>query len=74
MTTSSDHQRAPGTGTSPLRDLGTVKDAAEYAKVDPATIRRWIRAGKHTRYYASSRVVRLDLAEVDALFQPAGKA
>jgi excisionase family DNA binding protein len=48
----------------------TVKDAAEAAHVDPNTIRRWMTAGKLTKYKIEGRVL-VDRAELAAKIAPA---
>lgn len=61
----------------PARQLRTVEAAAEYLGVAPRTIRRWIAAGTLTGYRAGPRLVRVDLAELDAMLRPiptAGRA
>ena len=44
--------------------------AAERWDVSVDTIRRLIRQGKLTGYRLNNRIIRVDLAEVDACFQP----
>ena len=38
--------------------------------LDPPTIRRLIAAGKITGYRLNGRIIRVDVAEVDAAFKP----
>lgn len=56
-------------GTTPSNDvfLSTTK-AAEYASVAPATIRRWIAAGKLEEHHAG-RVLRVSRAELDRMMK-----
>ena len=46
------------------------QDAAERWGVSVDTIRRLIAAGKITGYRLNNRIVRVDVAEVDAAFRP----
>jgi excisionase family DNA binding protein len=48
----------------------SLLDTADYAKVHPRTVRRWIAAGLLTGYRVGPRVVRVDLNEVDQLMTP----
>ena len=48
----------------------TQDTAAERWDVSVDTIRRLIRQGKLTGYRLNNRIIRVDLAEVDACFQP----
>lgn len=50
----------------------TIHAAADYASVHHMTIRRWLREGQLPRYTAGTRLVRVDLNDLDALL--AGKA
>jgi excisionase family DNA binding protein len=45
----------------------TIGEAAAHIKVNERTIRDWMRAGKLASYRFSSRTIRIDLAELDAL-------
>ncbi len=54
----------------PSRRLVTVIDAAEYAACNPRTIRRRITDGSLSGYRMGSRLIRVDLNELDALFRP----
>ena len=58
--------------TSPLsrRQLVTVERAAEYADCAPRTIRRYVAAGLIPGYRMGPRLVRVDLAELDAMLRP----
>ncbi len=53
------------------RKFVTIEHAAEHCAVTPRTIRNWISRGVLTAYRApSSRVIRLDLHEVDRAMRP----
>lgn len=52
------------------RKFVTQNAAAERWDVSVDTIRRLIAAGKLTGYRLNGRVIRVDLAEVDACFRP----
>lgn len=52
------------------RRLASLNDAAEYAAVNPRTIRRRIADGSLTGYRLGSRVIRVDLDELDRLLEP----
>lgn len=52
------------------RRLGSIADAAEFAGVNPKTIRRRIADGSLTGYRMGPRLIRVDLAELDALLRP----
>lgn len=57
--------------SSKQRQLVSVAYAADYLGVVPRTIRRRIADGTLTAYrIANSRVIRLDLAEVEQLLRP----
>jgi excisionase family DNA binding protein len=58
--------------TAPLRrKLVSLESAAEYLDVSIKTIRRRIASGELRAYrLGSSRVIRVDLAELDALLHP----
>jgi excisionase family DNA binding protein len=47
----------------------TVAEAAQIARVDPRTIRRWYREGKLTRYRIEGRVL-IDEAELNWKIAP----
>lgn len=53
------------------RSYITVKQAAEAAHVDPNTVRRWLTAGKLTKYKIEGRVL-VDQAELGRKIAPAG--
>jgi excisionase family DNA binding protein len=52
------------------RTYMTVRQAADAAHVDPNTIRRWMTAGKLTKYKIEGRVL-VDQAELDRKIAPA---
>lgn len=52
------------------RRLGTIADAAEFARVNPKTIRRRIADGSLTGYRIGPRAIRVDLDELDGLLRP----
>jgi excisionase family DNA binding protein len=57
----------PGINVNVDRRFATIREAAHHIKVNERTIRDWIRAGKLTGHRFSSRTIRVDLAELDAL-------
>lgn len=54
------------------RRFVTPAEAAEYLGVTPRTIRQMISDGRLTGYRSGTRLVRLDLNEVDAAMVPFG--
>ena len=54
----------------PHAELVSIRDAGARYHLHPDTIRRRIREGKLTGYKMGQRVLRVDLAELEALFQP----
>jgi len=56
--------------TRTLKRLESIQGAADYVGCDPKTVRRWIAAGKITGYRAGARMIRVDLAELDAFLRP----
>lgn len=52
------------------RRLTPLSEAAEYAGVHPRTLRRRIADGTLTGYRMGTRIIRVDLNEVDALLVP----
>jgi len=52
------------------RRLGSVADAAAYADVSSRTIRRWIATGRLPGYRVGPRLVKVDLADLDAIVRP----
>lgn len=61
--------RAPASTTPYL----STEEAAAYAKVDPGTVRRWIREGKLTRYEAG-RELRVSTAELEKQMKPGARS
>ncbi|MGA7131645.1 MAG: excisionase family DNA-binding protein [Mycobacterium sp.] len=51
-----------------------MADAAEYLKVTERTIRQMIADGRLTGYRSGTRLVRVDLNEIDAAMRPFGGA
>lgn len=56
------------------RNYVTQAQAAEYLGITPRTIREMIADGRLTAYRLGTRVVRLDLDEIDAAMTPVGGA
>ena len=56
------------------RRYAKLKDAATYLDVTERTVRQMIADGRLTGYRSGSRLVRVDLNEVDAAMQPFGGA
>ena len=54
------------------RRYATQADAAEYLGVTPRTIRQMIADGRLTGYRSGTRLVRVDLNELDAAMVPFG--
>ena len=52
------------------RELVTMEQAAEYLGVVPLTIRRRIAAGQLKAYRLGPRIVRVDMADVEAMLVP----
>jgi len=52
------------------RRFGSIADAAEFAGVNPKTIRRRIADGTLTGYRMGPRLIRVDLNELDAILRP----
>lgn len=46
--------------------------AAEYANVNPRTLRRYIAAGRLNAVRVGPRLIKIDLNELEAIFQPVG--
>lgn len=49
-----------------------MNEAADYAGVGLRTLREWITQGKITGYRMNARLIRVDLNELDAAFEPFG--
>jgi excisionase family DNA binding protein len=61
------------TTATPTRKLVNQTEAAEFAGVCTRTIRNWIAAGVITGYRTGPRLIRVDIAELEAaLLQPMG--
>jgi excisionase family DNA binding protein len=58
------------TPTTKRRRFASIADAAAYADVSPRTIRRYIAAGRLTGYRVGPRLVKVDLADLDAIMRP----
>jgi excisionase family DNA binding protein len=58
----------------PARRWATPTEAADYARVTTRTIRQMAADGRITLYRNGSRLVRVDLNELDASMQPYGGA
>ena len=56
--------------TTQARRLAGINQAAAYAAVSPKTIRRRISDGTLIGYRLGSRVIRVDLNELDAVLRP----
>ena len=54
--------------------LASIAVAAEHADVHPRTIRRYIASGRLQGYRVGPRLLKVDLADVDALLTPVGGA
>jgi excisionase family DNA binding protein len=61
-----------GPNRSQRRRYAKLTEAAEYLGVTDRTIRQMIADGRLTGYRNGSRLVRVDLNEVDAAMQPFG--
>jgi excisionase family DNA binding protein len=53
--------------SSSRRKLVNISVAAEYADVHPATLRRWVAAGRLPAYRVGPRLLKIDLAELDEI-------
>jgi excisionase family DNA binding protein len=60
---------AKTTTTPPIttRRLRSIADGAKYADVSTKTIRRYIADGRLTAYRVGPRLIKVDLADLDAL-------
>jgi excisionase family DNA binding protein len=56
------------------RRFAKLKDAATYLDVTERTVRQMIADGRITGYRSGSRLVRVDLNEIDAAMRPFGGA
>ena len=53
-------------------ELVNLQVAADHAGVCTRTIRRWIADGRLVAYRVGPKIIRVDLDQLDALFQPIG--
>lgn len=60
--------------TVQTRRYVTIAEAAEYLNVTTRTIRQMIADGRLCGYRSGTRIVRVDLNEVDAAMKPFGGA
>lgn len=58
------------TATAGARNLASITEAAAHAHVHRDTIRRRIADGSLTGYRMGSRIIRVDLDELDELLRP----
>lgn len=56
------------------RRWASMQQCADYMGVTLRTVREWIAQGNITGYRINARVIRVDLNEVDAAFEPFGGA
>ena len=63
-------ERRPKMAVASTRHLVTLTAAAQHAACSSKTIRRRIAAGELTGYRLGSRLIRVDLDELDALLRP----
>lgn len=56
------------------RNYGKISEAAEYLGVTDRTIRQMIADGRLTGYRSGTRLVRVDLNEIDDAMRPFGGA
>lgn len=54
------------------RRWASMQQCADYMGVTLRTVREWISQGRITGYRINARVIRVDLNEVDAAFEPFG--
>ena len=66
----SDMKKSPDRVTAEAQRFVSQEDAAARWGVSVDTIRRLIAAGKITGYRLNNRIIRVDMAEVDAAFKP----
>lgn len=64
------HKTKPDPKYDERRRFIRQEAAAERWDVSVDTIRRMIAAGKITGYRLNNRIIRVDMAEVDAVFRP----
>ncbi|MBE7195957.1 MAG: helix-turn-helix domain-containing protein [Gordonia polyisoprenivorans] len=56
------------------RRLESLPSAAEYAGVSVRTLRRYIADGRVRAYRVGPRLIKVDLADLDAMLRPIGGA
>lgn len=66
--------QAPGPNRASRRRYVKIAEAAEYLDVTTRTVRQMVADGRLTAYRSGSRLVRLDLNEIDAAMRPFGGA
>jgi excisionase family DNA binding protein len=54
----------------PNKYLVSLAAAAEYADVNPRTVRRWIASRRITAYRVGPRLIKVDLNELETSFHP----
>ena len=74
LPTSPRSQPQHGPNRATRRRYAKLGEAAEYLGVTDRTIRQMIADGRLTGYRSGTRLVRVDLDEVDAAMQPFGGA
>lgn len=60
--------------TTVLPEKPTIAQAADYANVDPKTIRRWIAQGRIKAHRFGPRLIRVDRESLLELARPVGGA
>lgn len=58
------------TATPTTKRYATLAEAAGYMGCDQRTIRRYVAAGKLHGYRLGTRLIRVDLSELDAMLRP----
>ncbi|MGW0158460.1 excisionase family DNA-binding protein [Mycobacterium sp. NPDC003323] len=66
--------QSPNRADRRARRYGKISEAADYLGVTERTIRQMIADGRLTGYRSGSRLVRVDLNEVDDAMRPFGGA
>lgn len=70
VSTSKGKRGAAATLPEPVAKYISQQEAAERWSVSVDVVRRLISAGKVTGYRLNNRIIRVDVAEVDAAFRP----
>jgi excisionase family DNA binding protein len=52
----------------------TVKEGADYLRVHPQTLRRWIKAGKVRVYRINRRIIRFRKEDLDSFIEREGRS